>query len=131
MHEWLEFVIELLGIFFNWPVVILFVVFLFRRKIEGVLGNLGKRLSSLSVGGARAEFKTDEGISPALLQLASIAAHSNPVEDSEQRTDEGVAETGESASLGEIVEVAEETSQIDETELTEYDRELGRLSNSE
>ena len=130
MHEWLEFVIELLGIFFNWPVVILFVVFLFRRKIEGVLGNLGKRLSSLSVGGARAEFKTDDKVSPALLQLVSITAQTSPVEDSEQQTDEDIGAVDES-SLAEIVEIVEESAQIDDTALTEFDQELNRLSNSE
>ena len=128
LHEWLGFALELLELLFSWPVVILALVFLFRRRIEQVLAKLSKRLSSFSVGGVKAEFRTDDKISAALIELAFARARSSPVVDSEETVDDDTEVVDDSSSTETIeIEAAEEPVLIDETTLTEFDQELERL----
>ena len=128
MHEWLGFALELLGILFSWPVVVLALVFIFRRKIEQMLGKLSERISSFSVGGLKAEFRTDDNISVALLELAFARSQNRLVTDSEQGSDDD-DDTEEVDDSIAITEAGDDSDLIDEITLNEFDQELERLSN--
>ena len=57
-QEIIKAVLDFMGLIVSWPVLILILVFMFRKRAEEAIGVLTERLKSVSVGGATAEFSS-------------------------------------------------------------------------
>ena len=55
-QEIIKAVLDFMGLIVSWPVLILILVFMFRKRAEEAIGVLTERLKSVSIGGAKAEF---------------------------------------------------------------------------
>ena len=73
-QEIVKATLDTLNVIFSWPVVILILVFMFRKRVEEAIGALTARLRSISVAGATAEFDS---------ALELINSRSDVVEDAE------------------------------------------------
>ena len=66
--EILDFLLKLLDLITKWPVIILSIIIIFRDKVEFIITELSKRITSISVANTQVNFD----------QLRSFAATSNP-----------------------------------------------------
>ena len=99
--------IDFLNIIVSWQIVIVILVFIFRKRVEEAIGALIGRLRSVSIAGASAEFESAfEGINRG-------GRRTNELEDSEAPE-----------ALREVV--APDTS-VDETEISELDKQMENL----
>ena len=57
-QEIIKAVLDFMGLIVSWPVLILVLVFMFRKRVEEAIGVLTERLRRVSVGGATAEFNS-------------------------------------------------------------------------
>ncbi len=103
-QEIVQAILDALDVFVSWPVVILIVVFMFRRRVEEAIGVLTERLKSVSVGGATAEFNS---------VVKAMSGRSDRVEGMEDQ---------EAPQ-----EVDASDSPVDETEISELDQRIEEI----
>lgn len=103
-QEIVEAILGALDVIVSWPIVILILVFMFRKRVEEAIGVLTERLRSVSVGGATAEFNS---------VVKAMSGRSDRVEGTE---DQEVSQ-----------EVDASDSPVDETEISELDQRFEEI----
>ena len=116
-QEIVKAVIDGLGVIVSWPVVILILVFMFRKRVEEAIGVLTERLRSVSIGGASAKFNSAIEELPPLLQdsarLNTTGDHADELSDMQD---------------GDMLrEVDARDSSVDEAEMSDFDRRIEDL----
>ncbi len=106
-QEIVEAILDLLNVIVSWPVVIVILVFMFRKRIEEAIGALIGRLRSISIAGASAEFDS---------AFEEVNKGSN-------RTDE----LGDTEGPEALREVDALDSSVDEIEISELDQQIENL----
>ena len=103
-QEIVEAILGALDVIVSWPIVILILVFMFRKRVEEAIGVLTERLRSVSVGGATAEFNS---------VVKAMSGRSAIIEGTE---DQEVSQ-----------EVDASDSPVDETEINELNQRIEEI----
>lgn len=116
-QEIIKAVLDFMGLIVSWPVLILILVFMFRKRVEEAIGMLTERLRSISIGGASAKFNSAiEELPPPLQGSARLNTTGGHADELTDRQD------------GEMLrEVDAHDSSVDEAEMSDFDRQIEDL----
>lgn len=118
-QEIVEAILDALNVIFSWPVVILILVFMFRKRVEEAIGALIGRLRSVSIGGATAEFAVaveEQLPTPSLRKSARLSATSSRADRSEDME-----------YLQPSQEIEADDSSVEDMEISEFDQRIENL----
>ena len=114
-QEIIKAALDFMGLIVSWPILILILVFMFRKRVEEAIGVLTERLKSVSIGGASAQFND---MSPSLRGAAT-----SQLKENRSRGDD----SDEADSQDPLQEVSAPDPPVDDADISEFGQRIENL----
>ena len=124
--ELADYILNLLEILTKWPLILLFILFIFREQIKGILLELTQRILKISFGKTTLDFTEVQSLAakydPDLLKQILLGLRSSSLSEGETEYSE------EELIEDELIEIEDEDS-VDHNDINDFQNEFNKIKN--